>query len=70
MAFSHVVWLAVALPLAGFLVNGALALWRPEAKRLVSVVGPGVLLGSFVVSLGVLVELWREPPHAPLVVHL
>ncbi|MDQ3138024.1 MAG: NADH-quinone oxidoreductase subunit L [Gemmatimonadota bacterium] len=70
MAFSHVVWLTVALPLAGFLVNGALALWRPEAKRLVSVVGPGVLLGSFVVSLGVLVELWREPPHAPLVVHL
>ncbi|MEO6057150.1 MAG: NADH-quinone oxidoreductase subunit L [Gemmatimonadales bacterium] len=70
MHFSRLVWLAVALPLAGFLVNGALSLWRPRAKGLVSLVGPGVLLGAFAVSLGVFLELWRQPPHEPLIVRL
>ncbi|HEX6104005.1 MAG TPA: NADH-quinone oxidoreductase subunit L [Gemmatimonadales bacterium] len=70
MTFTPLVWLAVALPLAGFLVNGALALWRPGAKRAVSVVGPGVLLGAFAVSLGVLLELLPNPPHAPLILSL
>ena len=46
---TDLIWLAVALPLAGFLVNGALALWRPNAKTAVSVVGSGVLLGAFAV---------------------
>ena len=46
MNLTHVVWLVVALPLAGFLVNGALALWRPQAKTAVSVVGAGVLLSG------------------------
>jgi len=70
MTFTPLVWLAVALPLAGFLVNGALALGRPRAKGAVSVVGTGVLLGAFAVSLGVFVELLRTPPHAPLVLSL
>ncbi|HET6578360.1 MAG TPA: NADH-quinone oxidoreductase subunit L [Gemmatimonadales bacterium] len=70
MTFSHAVWLAVALPLAGFLVNGALALKRPRATGLISVVGPGVLIAAFVVSVGVFVELWREPPGAPIIVRL
>jgi NADH-quinone oxidoreductase subunit L len=70
MTFTHVVWLTVALPLAGFLANGALALWRPHAKGLVSVLGPGTLLGAFAVSVGVFLELWREPPHAPVIVTL
>jgi NADH-quinone oxidoreductase subunit L len=70
MTYTHLVWLAVALPVAGFLVNGALSLWRPQAKDAVSVVGAGVLLAAFAVSLGVYFELWREPPHAPIVVKL
>jgi len=70
MTFTHVVWLAVALPLAGFLVNGALALWRPRAQALVSLVGPGVLLGAFVVSVGIFLELWRAEPQAPIIVTL
>jgi NADH-quinone oxidoreductase subunit L len=70
MTFTHVVWLTVALPLAGFLANGALALWRPQAKGLVSMLGPGTLLGAFAVSVGVFVELWRNPPHAPVIVTL
>jgi len=70
MTFSHWVWLAVALPLAGFLVNGALAIWRPRAATAVSLVGPAVLLGAFAVSVGVFLELLRDPPRAPLIVTL
>jgi NADH-quinone oxidoreductase subunit L len=67
---SHWVWLTVAFPLLGFLVNGGLALRRPGAKDAVSVVGVGVLVASFLVAVGVFLELWRHPPHAPIVVNL
>src|SRR3954466_14645057 len=67
---TSLVWLAVAFPLLGFLVNGTLALRRPAAKNIVSAVGVGVLVASFVVSLGVFLELWRHPPHAPIIVNL
>ncbi|HYC33182.1 MAG TPA: NADH-quinone oxidoreductase subunit L, partial [Gemmatimonadales bacterium] len=70
MTFTPLVWLAIVFPLAGFLVNGALALWRPQAKQVVSLVGVGTLLAAFAVSLGVFAELWRTPPHAPLVADL
>jgi len=46
---ADLIWLAVALPLAGFLLNGAIALWRPDAKTAVSVIGPAVLIASFAV---------------------
>jgi NADH-quinone oxidoreductase subunit L len=64
------VWLAVAFPLLGFLINGGLALRRPQAKDVVSVVGVGVLAASFLVSAALLVELWAHPPHQPLIVDL
>ena len=67
---TSLVWLTVALPLAGFLVNGALALLRPGDKKVVSVVGVGVLLGAFAVALGVFIELWLRPPHEPIIVSL
>ena len=67
---ASLVWLTVALPLIGFLVNGALALRRPGAKDLVSYVGVGVLLGAFAVALGVFVQLWLHPPHTPVIVDL
>jgi NADH-quinone oxidoreductase subunit L len=67
---SNWVWLTVALPLLGFLVNGALAIRRPQAKNAVSIVGVGVLAGAFLVSVGVFVELWRHPPHEPIIVSL
>jgi len=67
---TSLVWLTVALPLAGFLVNGALALRRPGAKNLVSYVGVGVLVAAFIVALAVFIDLWRNPPHAPVVVSL
>jgi len=37
-------WVVPALPLLGFLMNGALALWRPNAKTAVSTIGVGVLV--------------------------
>jgi NADH-quinone oxidoreductase subunit L len=70
MIASQWAWLAVALPLAGFLVNGALALRRAPATLAVSIVGPGVLLGAFVVSVGVFHGLLGRSPHEPDIVSL
>jgi NADH-quinone oxidoreductase subunit L len=63
--------LIIGLPLLGFLLNGALALWRPTAKAAVSVIGCAVLLGAFAVGLltfGSLAAAWRVAPDAVPVV--
>jgi NADH-quinone oxidoreductase subunit L len=70
MTLSHWVWLTVAFPLLGFLVNGAIALRRPGAKGVISAVGVGVLVAAFIVSVGVFLELWAQPPHEPIIVNL
>jgi NADH-quinone oxidoreductase subunit L len=70
MITAQWVWLAVAFPVAGFLVNGALALRRGPATLAVSIVGPGVLLASFAVSLGVFLGVLADPPHQPHIVTL
>ena len=67
---TSLVWLTVALPLAGFLANGALAIRRPAAKDAVSYIGVGVLIAAFFVSLGVFIDLLKNPPHAPDIVNL
>ncbi len=67
---AHWVWLAVAFPLLGFLINGGLSLRRPQAKDLVSVVGVGVLAASFLVSAALFVQLRAHPPHQPVLVDL
>ena len=64
------VWLAVALPFLGFLVNGALALRRPQARSVVSMVGAGVLLGAFAVAALVYLQLRSHPPETPVLVEL
>ena len=64
------VWLAVALPLAGFVVNGALAILRPRAKTVVSVVGTGVLVAAFAVAVAVFLEVRRAAPEHPVIVTL
>jgi NADH-quinone oxidoreductase subunit L len=64
------VWLAVALPFLGFLVNGALALRRPQARSVISMVGAGVLLGAFAVAALVFLQLRGHPPEAPILVEL
>jgi NADH-quinone oxidoreductase subunit L len=64
------VWLAVLFPWVGFLVNGTLALVRPQARRLVSLVGCGVVLAAFAVALAVFAEVRKAPPEAGIVVPL
>jgi len=61
------VWLVPALPLAGFLLNGTLALARPTAKRAVTVIGVGVLVLAFIVAVGVVRALAAAHPEAPVV---
>ncbi len=56
-------WLAVFLPLAGFVANGLIALTRPKLKGLVTLIGPGVLVGSFVAA--VMGFLALQAPGAP-----
>src|SRR5262245_24336984 len=64
------VWLTIALPFTGFLVNGVLGLRRPNAKGAVSLVGPGVLIAAFAVAVGIFLDLWGHPPHEPAVLSL
>src|SRR5690348_18060170 len=61
------VWLVPLLPLLGFVLNGALALKRPQAKRAVSLIGPGVLLAAFGVAIAVVRDLAAVHPAAPVV---
>ena len=64
------IWLTIALPFVGFLVNGTLALVRPDAKRVVSLVGPGVLLAALGIAVAIFAGLWTHPPEAPIIVPL
>jgi NADH-quinone oxidoreductase subunit L len=66
----RLVWLTIALPLLGFVVNGVLALTRARSRAVVSVVGAGVLLAAFAVAVGVFLELRADPSAAPVVVSL
>ncbi len=61
------VWLVPALPLAGFVMNGALALTLPAARRTVTLLGVGVLVLAAALAGGVVLELVRLHPTAPLV---
>jgi len=60
-------WVVPALPLVGFVVNGTLALTRPTAKRVVSIVGVGTLILAFAAAGIAVAELARQHPTAPLV---
>jgi NADH-quinone oxidoreductase subunit L len=66
----RLVWLTIALPLLGFVVNGILALTRARARAVVSLVGPGVLLAAFAVAVGVFLDLRAAPESAPAIVRL
>ena len=61
-------WVVPALPLLGFVLNGALALAppRPTVKRAVSAIGVGVLVLAFGVAAAAVVELARLHATEPL----
>src|SRR5690349_239090 len=52
-SFVDFIWLAPALALLGFVLNGTIAFARPNAKTVVSIIGAGVLLAAFAVALAV-----------------
>ena len=60
-------WLVPALPLLGFVLNGALALARPGAKRAVSLIGVGVLVLACAAAIGAVADFSRLPGAEPLV---
>jgi NADH-quinone oxidoreductase subunit L len=60
-------WVVPALPLAGFALNGTLALAAPSAKRTVSLVGVGVLVLAFLAAALAVAEFAALGPAAPLV---
>jgi len=61
------IWLAPALAFLGFVLNGALALWRPTAKAAVTVIGVGVLAAAFSVGVAVVTAFARLGAEAPVV---
>jgi NADH-quinone oxidoreductase subunit L len=61
------IWLAPALALLGFVLNGVLAFARPASKTLVSVIGVGVLLAAFAVSVAVFRSFAGLHAEAPVV---
>jgi NADH-quinone oxidoreductase subunit L len=61
------IWLAPALAFLGFVLNGALALWRPRAKAAVTVIGVGVLVAAFAVGVAVVTAFARLGAGAPVV---
>src|SRR5690606_23339458 len=54
----------------GFLVNGALSLKRPDARGLVTFVGPAVLIGAFAVSVAAVLQMWSSHLEAPVIQRL
>ncbi len=58
---ADLVWLAILLPFAGFVVNGALAFLRPKAKPLVSAIGVGtVAAAEAAVGLAIIIAIFRH----------
>src|SRR5437867_5445702 len=47
----NLLWMVPVLPLAGFVLNGAIALIRPKAKPLVTIIGVGSVAAAFVVAV-------------------
>ena len=68
MTGTDLLWLVPALPLAGFVVNGTMALWRPAAKTAVSVVGVGALVAAFAVALTAVLGYAPVAEEGPMIV--
>src|SRR5258706_9895883 len=64
---TQLVWLIPVLPLAGFLLNGLFRNYL--SKSLTSLIGCGVLLFSFILSLLIFGEV-RQPGFQPVIVTL
>jgi NADH-quinone oxidoreductase subunit L len=65
--FSNLVWLVPLLPLIGFLINGLLR--KSLSKPMIGIIGSGVILASFIVSVLIFLEVKQEG-FTPVVVTL
>ena len=63
----NLIWVPPALALLGFVLNGTLAFVRPTAKTLVSIIGAGVLLAAFAVSIAIFTGFAGLHTEAPVV---
>ena len=61
------VGLLILLPFLGFLVNGAISLWRPQAKGAVTAVGVGSVAMAFGLAAGILGVMLGAHDEAPFV---
>jgi NADH-quinone oxidoreductase subunit L len=62
-------WAIVLLPLIGFVVNGLTAFVAPERKAIPALVGPGVLVLSFLLALVNFIGMFGADLHDPIVEH-
>ncbi len=61
----QLIWLTIALPIAGVLINGILG--RRLGRRAVSFIGPLMVLGAFIVGVGAWLELQSRGEEAVIV---
>ena len=64
---ADLVGLTILLPFLGFLVNGALAFFRPRDKRLVSIVGVGSVALAFAVGVAIFAAVLGAHPDGAYV---
>jgi NADH-quinone oxidoreductase subunit L len=64
------VWLVVLLPFVGFLANGWLSFFQPNAKRAVSAIGVGTVTAAFAVAVVVVTGLAGAADGAPFLLQL
>jgi NADH-quinone oxidoreductase subunit L len=65
---ANLVYLVPLFPLIGFLINGLF--WKRMPKTMGGIIGCLAILGSFVVSLGIFLEVKDPAFHGPVIVHL
>ena len=65
---SQLVYLIPLFPLIGFLINGLL--WNKMPKTLAGIIGCTTILASFVVSVGIFMEVKSPSFHGPVIVTL
>ena len=64
---ADLVGLTILLPFLGFVVNGVIAFTRPQAKRLVSIVGVGSVALAFALGVAVFLAVLGADPEEPYV---
>jgi len=65
---ANLVYLIPLFPLIGFLINGIL--WKKMPKTMGGIIGSLMILGSFIISLGIFFQVRSADFHGPVIVNL